>query len=135
MLGTWTFTLPAWLRVACVAVPFLCGREWCDCTTCVRCGCTTCVRCGYTSGYTSRYTTRVRYEVTRLVCDVWETKTPVVGSGRAQVLKLYRVPHLKPRNAGNSGHRTATLSYLKPQFDQYIASKTSSQAMSDFYPM
>jgi len=61
MLGTWTFTLPAWLRAAFVAVPFLCGREWCDCTTCVRCGCTTCVRCGYTSGYTSRSTTRVRY--------------------------------------------------------------------------
>jgi len=61
MLGTWTLTLPAWLRAAFVAVPFLCGREWCDCTTCVRCGCTTCVRCGYTSGYTSRSTTRVRY--------------------------------------------------------------------------
>jgi len=62
-------------------------------------------------------------------------KTPVAGSGRAQVRKLDRVPHLKPRNAGSSDHRTATLPYLKNQFDQYFASKTSSQAMSDFYPM
>jgi len=113
LLGACTFTLPAWLRVAYVAVPFLCRRVWCDCTTCVRCGCTSCVRCGYTSGYTSGYTTRVRYVVTRLVCDVWETKTPVVGSGRAQVINWGRVPHLKTRNAGNSGHMTATLSYLE----------------------
>ena len=61
LLGACTFTLPAWLRVVYVAVPFLCGRVWYDCTSCVRCGCTTCVRCGYTSGYTSDYTTRVRY--------------------------------------------------------------------------
>jgi len=46
MLGTWTFTLIAWIRVAYVTVSFLCGRTWCDCTTCVGCGCTTCVRCG-----------------------------------------------------------------------------------------
>jgi len=80
LLGACTFALFAWLRVAYVAVPFLCGRVWCGCTTCVRCGCTTCVRCGYTSGHT----TRVRCVVTRLVCDVWETKTEVVGWGRAQ---------------------------------------------------
>jgi len=70
LLCACTFTLPAWLRVAYGAVPFPCGRVWCDCTTCVRCGCTTCVLCGFTAGYTSDYTTRVRYVVTRLVCDV-----------------------------------------------------------------
>jgi len=58
-----TFTLPARLRVACVAVPFLCGRVGCGCPTCVRCGCAT-------SG------------------PVWETQTQVVGSGRARVIKL-----------------------------------------------
>jgi len=41
LLGACTFTLPARLRVACVAVPFLCGRVGCGCPTCVRCGCTT----------------------------------------------------------------------------------------------
>jgi len=34
LLGVCIFTIPAWLRVASVAVPFLCGRVWCDRTTC-----------------------------------------------------------------------------------------------------
>ena len=46
MLGTWTFTLIAWIRLAYVTVSFLCGRTLSDCPTCVGCGCTTCVRCG-----------------------------------------------------------------------------------------
>jgi len=62
LLGACALTLPARLRVAYVAVPFLCGR--------VQCGWTIGVRCGYTSGYTSDYTTRVLCVVTRLVCDV-----------------------------------------------------------------
>jgi len=41
LLGACTLTLPARLRVACVAVPFLRGRVGCGCPTCVRCGCTT----------------------------------------------------------------------------------------------
>jgi len=79
--------------------------------------------------------------VTRLVCGVYlhdscaMCETQVVGSGRAQVIKLGRVPHLNPENTGNSGHMTATLSYLNNQLSQYFASKTSSQAMSDFYSM
>ena len=70
LMGACTFTLSAWLRAAYVAVPFLCGRVFCGCKTCVRCGCTTRVRCGHCSSYTSGYTTRLRYVVTRLECDV-----------------------------------------------------------------
>ena len=79
--------------------------------------------------------------VTRLVCGVYlhdscaMCETQVVGSGRAQVIKLGRVPHLISKNTGNSGHMTATLSYLNNQLSQYFSSITSSQAMSDFYSM
>jgi len=39
-------------------------------------------------------------------------------------------------NWDNSGHVTATVPYLKNnQFNQYFASETSLQAMSDFYQM
>jgi len=101
LLGACIFTLPAWLRVANVAVLYLCRRLWCGCTTWVRCG----------------NTTRVRCAVTRLVCDVWETKTQIVGSGHEQVVKMGLVPHFNPRNTGKFCHMTATLSYLRNQFD------------------
>jgi len=66
----------------------------------------------------------------------WETKTRVVGSGRARVIKVGLVTHLTPKNWDNSGHVTATVPYLKNnQLNQSFAFETSLQAMSDFYPM
>jgi len=97
LLGACTLTLPSRLRVACVAVTFLCGRVECRCPNYVRCGCTTSVRCGNSSA----------------TGPVWETKTQIVGSGRARVIKLGLVTHLTPTCRGNFGHMTSTTPYLK----------------------
>jgi len=50
--------------------------------------------------------------------------------------ELGLVMHSMLKNSENFGHMTVPVPYLKnTQFNQYFASETSSQAMSDFYPM
>jgi len=118
LLGTCTFTLPARRRDACVAVLFLCGRVGCGCPTCVR------------EPWWARSTgsagdgAGVRDEDTSR--PIWSCTRHQVGTRHA----------LNAQELGQFRSRDRNCSVFKNnQFNQYFASETSLQAMSDFYPM